>query len=213
MMSHRRALLALCCCCVVFDAHAAPRTRSGRDWSSMTEEDWQRIEKEWETPEEEEEYAYKPPQQKPIDMDKLKGLKGEKLQEAVADSQVKSGPTMMFATVDYPDCCDKKKTEEIATRWAQMLRAGGMDIQTYVIEDDQVLFSSQAGLHAGEIKAYALKQPECVAVEWNQRRTPGPAETPEWKARDAQRKAEKDAEKAAKKAEEAAVEKAAKKAE
>ena len=89
-----------------------------------------------------------------------------------------------------------------------MLRAGGMDIETYVIEDDQVLFSSQAGLHAGEIKAYALAQPECVAIEWNQRRSPGPAETPEWKARDAERKAEKDAAKAAKAAEEAAVKKA-----
>merc|ERR1719316_1375472 len=136
-------------------------------------------------------------------MDKLMKAKGKKRAKILSEAQQTSGPTMMFATIDYPGCCTKKKTEEIGTRWASMLRTGGMDIQTYVIEDDQVLFSSQAGLHAGEIKAYALSQPECVAIEWNQRRSPGPAETPEWKARDAERKAEKDAEKAAKKAEEA----------
>lgn len=73
----------------------------------------------------------------------------------IEESQVSSGPTMMFATVDYPDCCNKTKTEEIGTRWAAMLRTSGMDISTYVIEDDQVLFSSQTGLHAGEIKECA----------------------------------------------------------
>ena len=99
----------------------------------------------------------------------------------------------------------------------------------YVIEDDQILFSSQHGLHANEIKQFALQaarlpahrparhparqparpcpalcpalcpafvsspceshlaslwqQPECVAVEWNQNRVAGPAETEAWKAK------------------------------
>ena len=115
---------------------------------------------------------------------------------------------MMFATVDYPDCCDKKKTEEIGTRWAAQLRASGMDIATYVIEDDQVLFSSQTGLHAGEIRDYALTQPECVAVEWNSRRVAGPAETEEWKAKNEGAKAKREAAKKEKDAEEAKVKKA-----
>jgi len=115
---------------------------------------------------------------------------------------------MMFATVDYPDCCTKNETEKIGTRWASMLRASGMDISTYVIEDDQVLFSSQTGLHAGEIRDYAIEQPECVAVEWNSQRTPGPAETPEWKAKDAVKKAERDAKKKQEEAEKEALKKA-----
>ena len=115
---------------------------------------------------------------------------------------------MMFATVDYPDCCQKNTTEELGTKWASMLRAGGMDIQTYVIEDNQILYSCQAGLHAAEIRDYVLQQPECVAVEWNSKRIPGPAETAEWKAKDEVRKAEKEAKDAAKKAEEEAVKKA-----
>jgi len=38
-------------------------------------------------------------------------------------------------------------------------------------------------------RRFVLKQPECVAIEWNQVRTPGPAETPAWKADDAVKKA------------------------
>ena len=126
-----------------------------------------------------------------MNVEKMQKLKGKKLEKYIENTQQKSGPTMMFATLNYPGCCENKETEKISTRWASMLRSSGMDIQTYVIEKDQVLFSSQAGLHAHEIKEYVLQQPECVAVEWNSKRTPGPAETPEWKAKDALIKAEK----------------------
>jgi len=191
-------MLATCACA----------RKTNRDYASMTDKDWERIEDQWETPEEKEEYEYKPPQKKGIDIDALKKAKGKKLKNLIAESQQSSGPTMMFATLDYPGCCDKKKTEEIGTRWAGMLRTSGMDINTYVIEDDQVLFSSQAGLHAHEIKEYVLEQPEAVAIDWNSQRYPGPAETEEWKAKDAVKKAEKDAKKKAKEEEEAAVKKA-----
>lgn len=45
---------------------------------------------------------------------------------------------MMFAEIDYEGCCEKKKTEKIATEWAAMLQSTGMDVSTYVIEADQV---------------------------------------------------------------------------
>lgn len=173
------AIAVLACCCAL----ALARPKTSRDWGKMSDKDWDKIEQEWETDEEREEYEFKPPTKKGIDMEKLKKAKGKELEKLVADSQVSSGPTMMFATVDYPGCCNKKDTEEVGTRWAAMLRSAGMDITTYVIEDDQVLFSSNTGLHAGEIRDYALEQPECVAVEWNSKRTPGPAETPEWIAK------------------------------
>ena len=44
----------------------------------MTDKDWEAIEKEWETPEEKEEYEYRPPKQKGIDMEKLKETKDPK---------------------------------------------------------------------------------------------------------------------------------------
>ena len=45
------------------------------------------------------------------------------------------------------------------------------------------LFSSQTGLHAHEIRDYVTQQPECVAIEWNSQRTPGPADRsgPRWR--------------------------------
>ena len=200
-----RLLLLLAACCAA--AYAVPR-RTNRDWASMSDKDWEKIEEQWETPEEKEEYEYKPPEKKGIDMEKLKKAKGKKLQQMIAESQQSSGPTMMFATLDYEGCCNKKQTEEIGTRWAGMLRTSGMDITTYVIEDDQVLFSSQTGLHAHEIRDYVTQQPECVAVDWNQQRYSGPAETAEWKAKDAVKKAARDEANAKKKAEEEAVKKA-----
>ena len=53
----------------------------------------------------------------------------QKMQEAIAESQQTSGPTMMFATVDYPGCCEKKKTEELANKWSSLLYSTGMDAQ------------------------------------------------------------------------------------
>ena len=75
----------------------------------------------------------------------------------------------------------KKKTEEISMRWQGMMQTTGLDVKVYVIENDQVLFNTNHGYHAGEIRDYVVQHPECVAVEWNQQRTPGPAETAEWK--------------------------------
>ena len=169
--------------CLASLALARP-PKTNKDFSKMSEKDWDRISEEWEDEEERAEYEYKPPERKGIDMEKLQKAKGQQLQDIIDEAQAPAGPTMMFATIDYPGCCDKKKTEEIGTNWASMLRASGMDIQTYVIEDNQVLFSSNAGPHAAEIKNYVLTQPECVAVDWNSKRTPGPAETEEWKAKD-----------------------------
>ena len=153
----------------------AARQRSNRDWAKMSDKDWDAIEKEWESPEEKEEYEFKPPRQKGIDMEKLKKTKDpKKVKEMIAESQVSSGPAMMFATIDYPGCCDKKQTEKIGTEWGALMQSSGMNVQTYVIEADQVLFSTQTGYHAHEIRDFVSKQKECVAIEWNQVRTPGP---------------------------------------
>ena len=198
---------------------AAKKQRTTKDWAKMSDADWDRIESEWETDEEKAEYEYKPPTQRGIDMSKLNDPKmkkdPKKMQEMIAESQVSSGASMMFATVDYPGCCVKKKTEEIAGRWSSLLASTGQDAKPYVIEDNQILFATQLGFHAHEIKTFALQQPETVAVEWNQHRTPGPAETKEWKAKNEAAKAASAAAKAQaaeakKKAEEAEAKRKAK---
>eukprot|EP00308_Calcidiscus_leptoporus_P009345 CAMPEP_0119369302 /NCGR_PEP_ID=MMETSP1334-20130426/15846_1 /TAXON_ID=127549 /ORGANISM="Calcidiscus leptoporus, Strain RCC1130" /LENGTH=253 /DNA_ID=CAMNT_0007386133 /DNA_START=18 /DNA_END=779 /DNA_ORIENTATION=+ len=180
----------------------ARKQRTSKDWASMTEADWNKIDKDWETPEEEEEYAFKPPKQKGIDLEALqrelkKGGKGknkkqnaQKMQQIIAEQQGSSGPAMMFATVDYPGCCDNKKmSEELANKWSSLLHASSIEQTAYVVQNNTILFSTQVAMAAKEIKEFVLKQPECVAIEWNQVRTPGPAETPAWKADDAVKKA------------------------
>ena len=134
----RRPLLAL----AAGWSHAKTQQKSNKEWAKLSDKDWDRIVDEWDSDEEKEEYEYKPPQRKGIDMEKLQKAKGKEMevrapphshilflyflrccsyfflrslsrsQKLIADSQVTSGPTMMFATIDYPDC-DKKKTEEI----------------------------------------------------------------------------------------------------
>lgn len=51
-------------------------------------------------------------------MEKLQKAKtAKKRQQIIAESQQTTGPAMLFATVDYPGCCDdKKKTEELSAK-------------------------------------------------------------------------------------------------
>ena len=132
-MTSRRKIALLALVLLASDA-VAKKQRTTKDWAKMSDADWDRIESEWETDEEKAEYEYKPPTQRGIDMSKLNdpALKKnpKKMQEMIAESQVTSGPTMMFATVDYPGCCDEKKpTEELANKWSSLLYSTGMDAQ------------------------------------------------------------------------------------
>mmetsp|Transcript_19391 Transcript_19391/g.64055 ORF Transcript_19391/g.64055 Transcript_19391/m.64055 type:complete len:234 (-) Transcript_19391:1718-2419(-) len=200
--------------CSLASAGARTQRDIAKKTAQMTEEDWRRVEEEWETPEEKEEYEFKPPKARGLDVEKLQREKDpKKRQRMVEDSQKTTGPTMIFATVDYPGCCeDKSGTEEIAKRWNALLGSKGMDAQAYVVDNATILFSTNHGLFADEIVEFALEQPECVATDWNSKRTPGPAETPEWKAKDEVRKAAKAKADAEAKAAKEAAEKAAKRA-
>uniref|UniRef100_A0A7S4ETQ5 Uncharacterized protein n=1 Tax=Chrysotila carterae TaxID=13221 RepID=A0A7S4ETQ5_CHRCT len=188
----------------------AKKQRSSSEWSKMTDADWERVESEWESNDEQENEPPKPAGggfdikalQEQLAQANKKGKRKGKKKVDVAEmlgNQPTGGPTMMFATIDYPGCCtEKPPTERLANKWSALLHSAGMQQSAYVVENDIILFSTQAGLHAKEIKEFLLEQPECVAVEWNQVRTPGPAETEEWKRVDAAKKAEKKAEREAK---------------
>jgi len=161
--------------CSLASAGARTQRDIAKKTAQMTEEDWRRVEEEWETPEEKEEYEFKPPKARGLDVEKLQREKDpKKRQRMVEDSQKTTGPTMIFATVDYPGCCeDKSGTEEIAKRWNALLGSKGMDAQAYVVDNATILFSTNHGLFADEIVEFALEQPECVATDWNSKRSGG----------------------------------------
>mmetsp|Transcript_8251 Transcript_8251/g.18097 ORF Transcript_8251/g.18097 Transcript_8251/m.18097 type:complete len:249 (-) Transcript_8251:173-919(-) len=227
MVRCRSLHVLLVLCALHWEPVLGKKQRTSRDWSKMTDADWQEIEKEWETPEEKEEYEFRPPPQKGLDMEALqreidkipkkKGKKAadkraQKMQALIAEKQQSSGPVMMFATVDYEGCCTEKKgTDELASKWSSLMSSASVEQSPYVVSNDSILFTSQAQSVVHEIKSFLLAQPEVVAVEINQVRTPGPAETPEWKAKDAVRKAAQEAERAKKDRQKAAEEKRNKK--
>ena len=182
------------------------KPRSNKDWSKMGEDDWKGIEKEWETEEERKEYEFKPPSNKGVNMADFQ-KPGADMQKLAQMSKVNSGPTMMFADVEYPDCCNKKKTEEISSQWTQMLTASGLPAKLYVIEDGQVLFQFDHGYHAHEVHDFIVTQPNCASVTWNDITTDGAAMTDEIRARKAKEKSEREAEREAKRIEEERVKK------
>ena len=83
-----RRLLAAAC--LLACAECARKTN--KDFAAMSENDWDRVFQDWEDEEEKEEYEYKPPKQKGIDMEKLKKAKGKEL-------EVRRGPVaeLLFA--------------------------------------------------------------------------------------------------------------------
>lgn len=98
-----------------------------------------------------------------------------------------SPPAMMFIEVDYPNCCTQKKTQDVVSKWDAMLLSTGMVVSMYPVGDDTVLVSTTTPRHAHEIFDFVMQQPECVSVQWNDHRFPGPGETDEQKARKAAR--------------------------
>ena len=58
-------------------SHAKTQQKSNKEWAKLSDKDWDRIADEWDSDEEKEEYEYKPPQRKGIDMEKLQKAKGK----------------------------------------------------------------------------------------------------------------------------------------
>jgi len=122
-------------------------------------------------------YAFKPPKQKGIDLEALqrelkKGGKGknkkqnaQKMQQIIAEQQGSSGPAMMFATVDYPGCCDNKKmSEELANKWSSLLHASSIEQTAYVVQNNTILFSTQVAMAAKEIKEFSAPAVAAISV-------------------------------------------------
>ena len=61
-------------------SHAKTQQKSNKEWAKLSDKDWDRIADEWDSDEEKEEYEYKPPQRKGIDMEKLQKAKGKEME-------------------------------------------------------------------------------------------------------------------------------------
>ena len=79
-------------------SHAKTQQKSNKEWAKLSDKDWDRIADEWDSDEEKEEYEYKPPQRKGIDMEKLQKAKGKEM-------EVRAPPHSHILFLYFLRCC------------------------------------------------------------------------------------------------------------
>ena len=192
--------LALVAALLLATRHAqAVRQRSSRDWSSMTDEDWDRIEEELEDPEdkaereeanrrqEEKFQRQKMASQVQFDMDAFQNAKTEeerqKILKAASANKPEQGKGMVmghvFVTVAFDGCCpsDRKAVNALGRKWSSLLTSTGMGAGFSVWKDNQLAFQTQHEDHVKEITDFMMLQPECAIVRHDLVDTYGPAAT------------------------------------
>jgi len=207
-------------------AAMAARQRSNRDWASMSEADWARVEEELEEPEDKaarEEAVRKAQQPKQtIDMEAYNNAKTEedkqKILKAAAAAQGTPGKGMamgyVFVTVNFEGCCpeDRKGITELGRKWSALLSSIGMDAAPSVWKDNQIAFQTKHEAHVKEISDFAMLQPETAVVRHDLDDVFGPAATPEfieeWERTKAEREAAKEEKKRKAQAQQAAIKRA-----
>merc|ERR1712216_692850 len=157
------ALLAIAL--FVVSEAATKKRRSARDWDKIVDDEVDKM-----MQDEEEERQANAPQQKPFDPDSLS--KPGAIDELMA-GQKAGKPAMMFVTVDTKD---REETEAFAGKSRSILKeANGLEAQSYVIEDDKLLFSITDGSKGFKLRDILLSLPEVVEFEWDQQKSPGKA--------------------------------------
>ena len=83
----------------------------------------------------------------------------------VAQSFGASGMQMVFVTLYSTTHKNKKETEDLALRWATILRTDGLVLQVYTLNTNSILFTQEDG-RVIEAREFYLSQPETEKVRW-----------------------------------------------
>merc|ERR1712166_741362 len=143
---------------------ATKKRRSTRDWDKIVNDEVDKMDKD----EEEEAEAAKPPMP---DFDPANMNAGT--MDKIMAGQKSGKPAMVFVTVDTKD---REATEKFAQSSRGLLKeANGIDAQSYVIEDDKILYSITDGAKGYKMKDILLSLPEVADFEWDSANTPGKA--------------------------------------
>lgn len=144
---------------------AVKKRRSARDWDRIVDEEVDKM-----VQDEEEEREASKPQPPSFDPESLKDPGAV---NKLMASQKAGKPAMVFVTVDTKS---REETEEFAGKSRAILKeANGLEAQSYVIEDDKLLYSITDGAIGYKLKEILLSLPEVVEFEWDQQKTPGKA--------------------------------------
>merc|ERR1712166_412037 len=179
-MNVRAALLIALVAVVLLSAECG-KPKSAAQWREISKKSEEKM-----RDEEEAERKANMPEPVPFDAAKLNG-NPEMIQQMMS-GQKAGKPAMMFVTVVTKD-------RAATDKWAGVARsilkdANGVDCQSYVIEDDKVLFSCMDGSQGFKLKAIVLGMSEVAEFEWDNAKSPGPAKEEYDKIKSAKKAAE-----------------------
>jgi len=131
--------------------------------SEYTQKDWDRIAREWEREEIEEEEREEKANRRGLKFDPSGNV------DSIM-AQAKHGkPTMIFFTLKEKDCPSMKALEQVSQRYASMLLSGHVPVQNYPVGERRSIFMTKEGSQMVEIKNFLLKQPEVENVSIDNR--------------------------------------------
>ena len=131
-------------------------TRSVDRWKTLSDADIQKISEQWEEDEEDEQAMEPPtvpgaePYPEPEDDDPLKLSSSDR-------------PTMIRVTLSGPPR-SRRDTEDITKLWQVGLLNANIPTERYYVNEKDVIYMTQRGENAVEIKNFLVKQPECLSV-------------------------------------------------
>ena len=89
----------------------------------------------------------------------------------------KNKPVMLFVGIKGDPT--EQYTEKVSGRWMQSLQNAHMPVQRYVVAPNRVMFLTQDGSMAWDIKDYLVTQTECTTVSFDQLSSPCAGYEPE----------------------------------
>ena len=89
----------------------------------------------------------------------------------------KNKPVMIFVGIKGDPT--EEYTEKVSGRWMQSLQNAHMPVQRYVVAPNRVMFLTQDGSMAWDIKDYLVTQTECTTVTFDQLSSPCAGSEPE----------------------------------
>uniref|UniRef100_A0A7E4UXV8 Mesoderm development candidate 2 n=1 Tax=Panagrellus redivivus TaxID=6233 RepID=A0A7E4UXV8_PANRE len=165
---YRQLLIAVLSLIVLVSAVSAKTEAKKKDVRDFTDADLDKLLDEWEEnddeplPEDEREgYVPKKSQAEYEEMIRKAGNPTEALKQS------KHGqPVMMFVGIVNPtgEATTKAFSEQVSQLWVQSLFNNHMEVNSFTIEDDRVLFMFKQGSQAFDAEEFILKQPQCKDI-------------------------------------------------
>ncbi|KAI6230007.1 hypothetical protein M3Y99_01109100 [Aphelenchoides fujianensis] len=146
-----------------------------KDVQDYTEADLERLFEEWEQNEDELPEDERPDHERPrpnIPIDDLK--QQAKNPDDLLRLSKKGQSVMMFiSVVEGGKKGSRSFTDRLSQLWQSNLFNNHIDVQSYVVDDDRILFLFKDGSRAWEGRDYILKQPECAEITLEGNTIPG----------------------------------------